>query len=133
VFDRQYWVRDDGKGGQAVKARCGAEVGLQLASRSSGAPLPLPPGVSLRLYVVNGQGSGLPTATDAAGGLYMGGACRAGRAVPCRAGVGGVCHAATAAPAPPTPTLPRRPLLPPPCLITAARRRPCAVCCCWRH
>jgi hypothetical protein len=30
VFDGQYWVRDDGKGGQVVRAKCGADVYVQV-------------------------------------------------------------------------------------------------------
>lgn len=32
VFDGQYWVRDDGKGGQMVRAKCGADVSVQVSA-----------------------------------------------------------------------------------------------------
>jgi hypothetical protein len=70
VFDRQYWVRDDGKGGQVIKARCGADVSVALTDRATGQAVLLP-GVVLKLFVVNGQAN--PAATDPAGGLYLGG------------------------------------------------------------
>jgi hypothetical protein len=73
VFDRQYWVRDDGKGGQILRARCGADVGLQLLHRATGSALLLPD-VALRLYVVSGQSSSPIGLSEPAGGLYAGGA-----------------------------------------------------------
>jgi hypothetical protein len=72
VFDRQYWVRDDGRGGQLIKARCGADVSLALTDRTSGQAVLLPD-VRLRLYVVSGQTPGALAATEPAGGLYLAG------------------------------------------------------------
>jgi hypothetical protein len=71
VFDKQYWVRDDGKGGQVIKARCGAGVSVALTDRATGQAVLLP-GVVLKLYVVNGQAN--CAASEPAGGLYLGGA-----------------------------------------------------------
>lgn len=72
MFDKQYWVRDDGKGGQVIKARCGAEVAVQLLDRSTGQPVVLPD-VSIKLYVVSGQNIGPPGIGDPPGGLYLAG------------------------------------------------------------
>ncbi len=37
-LDQQYWVRDDSKGGQLIKTRCGADIELQLVSRITNQP-----------------------------------------------------------------------------------------------
>jgi hypothetical protein len=42
VFDVQYWVRDDGKGGQLVRAKCGADVYVQAIDRATNMPVFLP-------------------------------------------------------------------------------------------
>ena len=76
IFDKQYWVRDDGKGGQLIRARCGADVALTLRDRASGQALLLPD-VALKLYVVTGQGAP-PAASEPAGGLYLAGGCGEG-------------------------------------------------------
>lgn len=70
VFDRQYWVRDDGKGGQVIKARCGAEVSLGLTDRATGQAVLLP-GVTLKLYVVSGHNTTAVGLTEPPGGLYL--------------------------------------------------------------
>jgi hypothetical protein len=72
VFDRQYWVRDDGKGGQVIKARCGAEVSLGLTDRATGQAVLLP-GVTLKLYVVSGHNTAAVGLTEPPGGLYLAG------------------------------------------------------------
>jgi len=77
VFDKQYWVRDDGKGGQVIKARCGSEVSVQLLDRNTGQALLLPD-VTVKLYVVNGQNPGPPGVADPPGGLYLAGGLRLG-------------------------------------------------------
>jgi hypothetical protein len=38
-LDQQYWVRDDARGGQVVKAKCGADVVVQLFQGSDPQPL----------------------------------------------------------------------------------------------
>ncbi|KAF8070864.1 hypothetical protein HT031_000945 [Scenedesmus sp. PABB004] len=70
VFDHQYWVRDDGKGGQPIRSRCGADVALQLVERGSGAPAYLPD-VRVKLYVINGQQLAASGPGDPPGGLYL--------------------------------------------------------------
>lgn len=77
MFDKQYWVRDDGKGGQVIKARCGSEVSVQLLDRNTGQALVLPD-VTVKLYVVNGQNPGPPGVADPPGGLYLAGGLRGG-------------------------------------------------------
>ena len=72
MFDRQYWVRDDGKGGQVIKARCGADVALALTDRATGQVVLLPD-VTIKLYVVSGQGAAAPSSSEPPGGLYCAG------------------------------------------------------------
>ncbi|GBF89575.1 hypothetical protein Rsub_02293 [Raphidocelis subcapitata] len=60
VFDVQYWVRDDGKGGQLVRAKCGADVYVQAIDRASNMPVFLPD-VRIKLYVVNGSSASAPS------------------------------------------------------------------------
>uniref|UniRef100_A0A383V5P7 Uncharacterized protein n=1 Tax=Tetradesmus obliquus TaxID=3088 RepID=A0A383V5P7_TETOB len=69
-FDHQYWVRDDGKGGQLIKAKCGSDVCLQLVDKASNTPVVLPD-VRLKLYVVNGQQLAGSGPGDAPAGLYL--------------------------------------------------------------
>jgi hypothetical protein len=47
-LDQQYWVRDDGKGGQLIKAKCGADVELQLFRGIDPQPL-LQPDVKVKV------------------------------------------------------------------------------------
>jgi hypothetical protein len=72
-LDQQYWVRDDGKGGQSLRGRCGAEVALQLFPRGAGigcAAVPPPPGVRLKLYVISG-GVSAPQLNEELPALYL--------------------------------------------------------------
>jgi hypothetical protein len=63
-------VRDDGKGGQLIKAKCGSDVCLQLVDKATGMPLVLPD-VRLKLYVVNGQQLAASGPGEAPAGLYL--------------------------------------------------------------
>lgn len=58
VFDAQYWVRDDGKGGQPLRARCGAPVAVQAVDRATGLPVALPADVQIRVSGACGRGGG---------------------------------------------------------------------------
>ncbi|KAI8474429.1 MAG: hypothetical protein J3K34DRAFT_518168 [Monoraphidium minutum] len=59
AFDGQYWVRDDGKGGQVVRAKCGADVYVQAVDCASGMPAYLPD-VRIKLYIVSGAPGDAP-------------------------------------------------------------------------
>ncbi|KAF6253597.1 hypothetical protein COO60DRAFT_401567 [Scenedesmus sp. NREL 46B-D3] len=69
-FDHQYWVRDDGKGGQLIKAKCGSDVCLQLVDKETNSPVVLQD-VRLKLYVVNGQQLASSGLGDPPAGLYL--------------------------------------------------------------
>lgn len=89
-WDDQYWVRDDGRGGQVLRARCGADVGVRAVDRATGRPL-APPGLRLRLYVVDGASAPLGAHLASAGGagspgISSGGGGGGGSAGPSRAG-----------------------------------------------
>ena len=58
MFDAQYWVRDDGKGGQPLRARCGAPVAVQAVDRATGLPVALPADVQIRVSGACGRGGG---------------------------------------------------------------------------
>eukprot|EP00882_Tetradesmus_deserticola_P022985 GHRQ01025009.1.p1 GENE.GHRQ01025009.1~~GHRQ01025009.1.p1 ORF type:complete len:110 (+),score=61.33 GHRQ01025009.1:60-389(+) len=63
-------VRDDGKGGQLIKAKCGSDVCLQLVDRLTSSPVVLPD-VRLKLYVVNGQQLAGSAFGEPPAGLYL--------------------------------------------------------------
>lgn len=69
VFDHQYWVRDDGKGGQVVKAKCGSDVSLQLVDKATGQAV-FVPDVRVKLYVVSGQQLTPANVLEPPGALY---------------------------------------------------------------
>lgn len=41
MFDGQYWVRDDGRGGQVLRAKCGADVFVQVRGVRDGSGRPV--------------------------------------------------------------------------------------------
>jgi hypothetical protein len=63
-------VRDDGKGGQLIKAKCGSDVCLQLVDKATNTPVALQD-VRLKLYVINGQQLAGSGPGDPPAGLYL--------------------------------------------------------------
>lgn len=63
-----------------IKARCGADVSLDLTDRTTGQAVLLPE-VTLKLYVVSGHNAGAVAATEPPGGLYLSGGCEGSQLV----------------------------------------------------